>query len=113
MTHRQRFAIQGVTIGKAVDPLAEEEALHPVAERAFARILAPPRVVDRPVADGTPAVVAERNGLPVAQHRGHVEVASIGGQARGGAGHLEEELAADLCGPGPERAILLRTPARP
>src|SRR5256884_9972481 len=60
MPHRQRLAIEGVAIGKAVNVLPIKELLNAVAERSLSHIFLPPRIVDRPIADASPRVVSER-----------------------------------------------------
>src|SRR5215469_13040512 len=75
------FAFEGVAIDEGVDALSGEKLLDAVAEERFARVLVPPGVVDGPVADGTPGVVAEGGGVAVAiEDGGHVEVGSLGSE---------------------------------
>ncbi len=51
--------------------------------------------------------------MTVARERGHIPIAAIGRQARIGPGYLDEELAADIRGLGPECPIVFRAPPRP
>src|ERR1700733_14483334 len=82
VTGGKRLAIQGVTVGKHAYPLTNEELLNTVGEDDLAGIFVPPVIVGRPIAYGTPGVVAEGRGLAVAtQDGGHVEVGAIRGKA--------------------------------
>src|SRR5207249_7028421 len=110
---REGFAFESVAVYEGVDALRGEEFLDAIAEDGFAWIFVPPGVVDRPVADGAPGVVAEGAGIAVAvEDGGHIEVGTLrretGGRARDG----EEELAVDVGGVGTEFAVFLRSPAR-
>ena len=111
---RERLAVGRVAIGEGVDALTDQEMLKLAAQGGLARIFTPPPVVDRPVGDRPPAVVAElrRPSVPTGSRR-TVEIAAVGRKAGVGAGHLREEGAADLRRLGPEGAVLGRAPARP
>src|SRR6185312_3388621 len=67
-----------------------------------------------PIADGAPAVVAERPRLAVPGRQGRaVEVGAIGPEAGLGIGGLAEKIAAGIGGAGPEGTVLARAPACP
>ncbi len=67
VAHRERLAVEGVTVDERADALRDQEGLDVVGEHGFARVFVPPAVVDRPVAGGAPGVVAEGHGLAVAR----------------------------------------------
>src|SRR5256884_3884161 len=114
MPHRQRLAIEGVAIGKAVNVLPIKELLNAVAERGLSHIFLPPRIVDRPIADASPRVVSERRRRSIVMHNlCTVEVVVIGSKPGLRPSDLAEHIPAHIGGFGPELAVLRRSPARP
>src|SRR6266498_5045868 len=56
---RERFAVEGVAVGKLADAFVEQKFLYAVAQHGFPRVLFPPRIIHRPIAHTAPGVVAE------------------------------------------------------
>src|SRR5438876_10482775 len=101
MPHRQRLAIEGVAIGKAVNVLPIKELLNAVAERGLSHIFLPPRIVDRPIADASPRVVSERRRRSIVMHNLRTaEVGVIGSKPRLRPSHLPEHSPANVVGLG-------------
>src|SRR5437667_4571876 len=103
-----------MTVGESADALSIEEFLNAVAQYGFVRILPPPGVIYRPVADASPRVIAKGRRCATAVYDlRSIEVASIGGQTSLGASYVPEQVTAYIGGFGPEGAVLCRSPARP
>src|SRR5690242_12139104 len=114
MTHRERCAIERVAIGELADPLAIKKLLDAIAQHSFAPVLSPPRVIDRPVADAPPGVVAEGSRRTVASDDlCPVKVVALGRKPCLRPGYFREQVAAHVCSRGPEHAVFLWSPARP
>src|SRR6202020_232135 len=110
----ERLAVKRIAVDGLADTLAQEKSLDAGTQVGLAPIFVPPGIVDRPVADGAPGVVAEGCRVAVAvEHGRHVEVRAFRGQRGLGARDGVEELAADVSGLGPEGAVFGRPPAGP
>ena len=84
MPRGERFSIERITVGESADALSIEEFLNAVAQYGFVRILPPPGVIDRPVADASPRVIAKGRRCAAAVYDlRSVEVAAIGFAAGG------------------------------
>jgi len=109
----QNSAVQR-ELATVVRSLGFKESLQPVTQFAFAKVLAPPCPVHRPVSGRAKCVVTEVGAATVKHgEQRTVKICQVGIQPRGRIGDAREIIPARGRRFAPKRGILRRSPARP